>query len=52
MLFWDKIRGWLGKQAGVDNKAGLADTPTFDLRQLEREIAVWQGLTTCPTIGW
>ena len=43
MLFWDKIRGWLGKQAGVNNKDGLSDPAAFDLRRLEREIAAWLG---------
>ena len=38
MLFWEKIRGWLGRQAAGENAE-----PASDVRRLEKEIAAWQG---------
>lgn len=38
MLFWDKIRSWLGRQAAGENAE-----PALDVRRLEKEIAAWQG---------
>ena len=38
LLFWEKIRGWLGRQAAGENAE-----PASDVRRLEKEIAAWQG---------
>lgn len=40
MLFWDKIRSWLGWRAGAENVEGQGAP---DKALLEREIAAWLG---------